>query len=277
VRIDADGRPGSEGRRRRARLGAVAALGAALAALLGGCGATPANDVGPPETPEDAASAAHAALEAAGTFAFEATYVRTRADALDQPEEYGSSEGAVDLDEDAGRMHLRLIDIADLRDPIELRWDAEALFANIGGEARSVTRADAREDAGLIGRFPDEPAGLVALLTLARDPEEIGHAAIGGRDTTGYRFAVDRRAAGQVGVPVELSRALDAGNPEVRLTLEAWLDAGGVARRLAYVVHLAALHDDADRVILPARIVRATYDLRDFGAPVEVSVPAPDE
>lgn len=268
--------------RATARVGRLAAA-AALVVLLAGCGAddAPDEEVGV-RSPEDAAAAAHEALEASETFGFTATYVRTRADAVDEPEEYASSEGAVDLIDDRGRIVLQLslegVDAPELTEPIELQWDAENLAAHGGEEVRSVARAEARETGGLVGRLPDEPAGLATLLTVAREPEEIGTETIDGRETTGYRFAVDRRAAGQAGVPAELSLALEQGNPGVRLVLEAWLDEAALPRRLAYVVELDPVtEEETGREVLPARTITATYDLADFGAPVEVFVPPPEE
>jgi hypothetical protein len=271
-------------RRATARVGRLAAA-AALALLLAACGGEDAPDeqIGI-RSPEDAAGAAHEALEASETFGFTATYVRTGADDTGEPEEYASSEGAVDLTDDRGRLVLQLIGVEEFDDPpevtepIELHWDAENLAAHGGEEVRSVPRAEARETGGLIGRIPDEPAGLATLLTVAREPEEIGSETVDGRETTRYRFAVDRRAAGQVGVPAELSLALAQGNPGVRLILEAWLDEAALPRRLAYVVEMDPLTDEeSGRELLPARTVTATYDLGDFGAPVEVVVPAPGE
>jgi hypothetical protein len=253
--------------------------------LLGGCGGDgePGAEGSPP-TAEHAASAASRALEEAGSFRFESTLVRERADAADEGEEYATSAGVVHPGDDRGEMEL-VLEIPELADaeaafgePIGLRWDEHTVEIRLGEETRRVERGDAREDGGLLGRFPDEPGGLVTLLTIARDAEEIGRETIGGRETTGYRFAVDRRAAGQAGVPVELSRALEEGQPDIRLALEAWLDADALPRRLAYVVDIdPVLDEESGRELLPARTIRGTYDLSDFGVAVDVSVRPPDE
>lgn len=274
----AGGRHG--GTRTAQALGRLRAAVAVALALAAGCGGEDQRSDPASRAPEPSAAAAEAsrALEEAGTFSFDSTYLRIRSDRPDEPEEYASSEGAVDLRDDRGRMDFRLeLEGLEGEEPVfaermMLEWDAERLAARIGGNARSATRDEARESYGLLGRLPDEPAGLVSLLEHVDGDERIGTADVGGEETTGYRFDVDEAAAGRVGVPAEVAPALEAGSEGMELTLEAWLGSDSLPRRLVYVLELEPLRGGDGRQVLPARTIRVIYDLSGFGEDVDVDL-----
>ena len=160
-----------------------------------------------------------------------------------------------------------LLDAEEFEEPVGLVWDADELRVELGGRERRMSRERAREDGGLLGRFPDEPPGLVELLSAAGEATGLGSGSVGDRETTGYRLPVELRAAGRAGVPVELSRAFAAGTGARSFALEVWLDEDSLPRRLAYVVQLDPVRARG-RLVLPDRTVRVTYELSAFGEPV---------
>jgi hypothetical protein len=213
--------------------------------------------------------AAARALRDAGSVRFAATYTRTRSDEPERPETYMTSEGAVDLTAERGWMRVSLaslLDAEEFEEPVGLVWDADQLVVELAGRERSMSRERARETGGLLGRLPDEPVGLVELLTTAGEPRGLGAGDAGARKN-GYRLPVDLRVAGAAGVPAELSRAFAAGTGARSFALELWLDEDSLPRRLAYVVELDEVRARG-RLILPDRTVRVEYELSAFGEPV---------
>ena len=141
--------------------GRGAALAAALA--LAGCSGS-GEDAAPRGSPGELLAGAADRLREESTFSFESEHVRTRADRPGEPETYAEVDGAIDLNRGRGRATVELdlgLPSAEsepgLDDPIALRWNRSTLEAEIGGAARRVSRSDARESGGLIGRLPDEP------------------------------------------------------------------------------------------------------------------------
>ncbi len=110
-----------------------------------------------------------------------------------------------------------------------------------------MTRDDARQNGGLIGRYPDEPEALVELLELGTDVRELGDDHVG--------FTVDARAASRAGAPT-------AGPVDTTLPMEVWVGDDGEPRRIAYRIEQAAT------AALPARTIVVTYELADLGDPV---------
>jgi hypothetical protein len=76
-----------------------------------------------------------------------------------------TTDGAVDLSADRGRMNVSLAEIGsdELEQPSEIAWKRNEFVVRIDDELRRRDREEARESGGLLGRMPDEPAGLVAL------------------------------------------------------------------------------------------------------------------
>jgi len=245
-----------------------------LLAALAGCGGDGGGSA--PALVSAAVREAPARARAEGTFAFEARYVRQ---VPNQPDEtYLTLEGAVDLRAGSGRMEADVSGLfeglpdggAELEEPVELTWTHTRLTAVVEGEEQSLPRARAREEAGLIGRLPDEPAALVALLGRAEEIRRVGDERVDGQSTVRFACSVDARRAGGTGVPAELAPAFEQALYGRRLPLEVWLDADGLPRRIEYLIRLKPLRGGG-RQILPARVVRGRYDLFDFGAPVDVS------
>jgi hypothetical protein len=249
------------------------AAAALLAALLAGCG----GEEGTSSAPELSAAAvreAPAHVRAAGTFAFEASYVRRVPDKAD--ERYLVLTGAVDVRSDGGRMEVDLSLFPplpgtghELDEPIGFSWTRGRVTARIGGKETSLARARARTNGGLIGRLPDEPLGVLGLLGHAEGMRRVGGERLDGVATTHFAGRVDPRRAGKGTVPAEFGLGLEQLLAEPRLPLEVWLDAEGLPRRIEYVFRLKPLENEGTPV-LPARSIRGVYDLSGFGDPVEV-------
>ena len=248
------------------------ALAACFLVLLAGCGGG-GESGSPPDVPAAAVREAPAKVRAEGTFAFAATYVRQ---VPGQPDEtYLTLTGAVDVRAASGRMEADLSALfeglgssEEFEEPIELSWTREQLTAVIEGEERSLPRAQAEENAGLIGRLPEEPAALVELLGRAEEIRRVGEERVDGQPTIRFACSVDARRAGAAGVPAEVAPAFAQALYGPRLPLEVWLDGDGLPRRIEYVIRLKPLTTGGKQV-LPARAVRTAYDLSDFGEPVE--------
>ena len=227
---------------------------AALAAVaLAGCAGSE-DEAGPAGSPKELLAQAADRLREQAMFSFESTYVRTRADRPDDEETFMEAGGAVDLEQGRGRAEVELdLGLPDsgsepgLDDPVTLRWNRSRFEAEVGGEARQLTRDDARENGGLIGRYPDEPEALVELLELAEDVRELGDDHVG--------FTVDARAASRAGAPV-------AGPIDTTLPMEAWIGDDGLPYRIAYRI------EQEPTAALPARTIVVTYELADIGEPV---------
>ena len=87
-------------------------------------------------------------LREQASFAFTSTYTRTRATHPDDPSQYGKAEGAIDHAAERGRVTVELdLGLPELGDPITLRWDADELEAELGGDARRMARDRARRKA----------------------------------------------------------------------------------------------------------------------------------
>lgn len=248
-----------------ARLISVALLALALA----GCGGTAAAPVG---EPAELLARAEERLREEGTFGFSFHYTRTRADRPDDPERYLEGDGAVDLGAGAGRMTIELdfgLPEEPFESPIELRWTPAKMSVVGDGQDYEMGRERARSNGGLIGRMPDEPAGLIDLLGKAADVRDEGSEKIDDVDVRRVSFVVDARAAGREGVPPELSLAAQQGGLGARLPLETWIDGEGLVRRIAYEVRLPEQRlRPSGRLILPKRTIRGVYDLSEFARPL---------
>jgi hypothetical protein len=245
-----------------------------LAALLAGCGGGGGDGGAEPELTAAAVREAPARVRAEGSFAYEASYVRRVPDEPEQ--EYLLLSGAVDARNGSGRMEADLSRLLEglestdeLAEPIALRWTPERLTAVVDGSEQSLRRADAREGAGLIGRLPDEPLGVLALLGQAEGMRRVGADRLDGVATIRFAGHVDPRLAGGGTVPAEFGLGLEQLLAEPRLPLDVWLDAGGLPRRIEYVFRLKPLEAE-DTPVLPARSITGVYELSDFGDPVEV-------
>lgn len=241
---------------------------ALLVLALAGCGGSE-TAAGPAGDPAELLERAPQLLREQETLAFSFHYTRTRADRADDGERYLEGEGALDLGADAGRMEVTLdLGLPDdpFDGPIELRWTRTRLTARVGGKSSQLEREHGRQSGGLVGRMPDEPAGLIGLLGRATEARDEGSETIDGVEVRRLSFVVDARAAGRARVPSELSLAAQEGGLGERLPLVAWVDGEGLVRRIAYEVRLPEQRQrPSGKLILPRRTIRGVYDLSDFG------------
>lgn len=236
----------------------VAAVAAALA--LAGCSGG-GEDAVPEGSPMEVLARAADRLREESTFSFESDHVRTRADRPSEPETYAEVDGAIDLARGRGRATVQF-DLGlpstesepGLDDPISLRWDRSTLEAEIGGAARRLSRGQARESGGLVGRLPDEPEALATLLELGTRARKLGDGRIG--------FEVDARKAGRSGAPAELAAAAAAGSLGAHLPMEVVIGGDGAPRGISYRI------EQEPTPALPARTIVVTYELADLGEPV---------
>jgi hypothetical protein len=245
-------------------------LAVVFVALLAGCAGGQSSSS--PELSAAAVREAPARVRAGRTFAFEATYTRQVRGKPD--ESYLTLAGVVDVQAGSGRMEADLSALlagpdssGAFEEPVELSWTREQLTALVEGEERSSPRAQAREDGGLLGRLPDEPAALVDLLGEAEQVRRVGDERVDGHATVRFSCSVDARRAGATGVPAELAPAFEQALYGPRLPLEVWLDGDGLPRRIEYLIRLKPVSSGGKQV-LPARAVRASFELSDFGADV---------
>ena len=182
-----------------------------------------------------------------------------------------TAEGAVDVVADAGQMRVDFSGLlagaggtpTPLDRPIDLEWTRTTLTARVKGEQRSIGRARARTDGGLLGRMPDEPGALVGLLRAARGVRELGEAEVAG--SPGRRYAMTIR--GPLGRRISAAAGIgsigrdDAVPPP---SLQVWIGEDGRPRRLAYVVDFPPFSGGGG-VRLPRRTVTGTYELDAFG------------
>lgn len=143
---------------------------------------------------------------------------------------------------------------------------------------------DGLADLDRLREFSGDPSRSLAMLQGAGDDvEAVGEEQVGSVTTTRYRFTVD------------LQRALAAASAEdrpflaqqlqafgvARLPTEVWLDDRGRLRRQTYRVDLTDARANVeaaggrDAPLPDAMVTTVEYD--DFGAPVEISLPAPEQ
>ena len=205
------------------------------------------------------------------TFAFE--YFRTRADRPGEPERYGSGDGALDLSAGRGRMRFEF-DLSLPSDtestvakPFELRWDRQWLEAEIDEKSKRMAREEARESAALVGRLPDEPEAMLALLEHATNARQVREETLDGNRFAVVEFDVSSETAGKLGAPAELIGAALARMLEERLPLEAWIGEDRLARRVVLTIDLESVSSGSKR-LLPARTISVIYDFTAYGEPV---------
>jgi hypothetical protein len=257
---------GSRGSRTGAAHVRLTATFVVLVALAGGCAGDESGDA--PTLPADPARAlaqSAANLRRAGTFTFEASFTRVKVTAPDDIEEYATAKGALDFGARAGRAELDLAELfpgqgSPLGGPARLRWAGKSLTIVLETDEQTVSRARARAGSGLIGRYPDEVEALDDLLASPLRPRLLEQE----DGTAHYAFAYDAKAAGRLGIPAELTAAFEQALYGPRLELEAWIEDDGLPHKLSYAIHLKPARAGFN-LNLPARTVRVTYELDDFG------------
>ena len=272
-----------------ARIRRAGAAGAVLV-VLAGCGGDRAAAPDAPASPaaaRDSIARAADRLRAEKTFSFEAEFNETKKK-TGKRERYMTLSGSVDLGAGEGRtvVDLSWLDkqLAELRSagadepaalfgkPIEVRWNERYAFGRVKGRWERATREQLR--GALLGRAAEEPAQLVSLLRLAEDAKAAGSERVDGAATTRVRFTVDARRAGGAGVPAELYRAFAAAQYGPKLDFEAWIDADGLPRRIAYWIEKGDVRaPTGGKVLIPAKTIRADYRLFGFGDDVDTAAP----
>jgi hypothetical protein len=86
-----------------------------------------------------------------------------------------------------------------------MHWEGDSLTISLLGQSRTVKRAVAQKDRGLVPRYPDE---LDALDDVLAKPLNVRLVDTDG-GATHYSFAYDAKAAGRLGIPAELSAAFE--------------------------------------------------------------------
>jgi hypothetical protein len=261
----------------------------ALLLALTACGGEEAATLAPPVDPAAALAAATERLREAGTLSFEAEFVETKQASPDEHTTYMTVEGALDLAAGEGRTVVDLTwlgrELEQLRKPgetadpaldalfgapVEVRWDESSAYVRVGDRWQRAPREQLRT--GILGTTAEELDNLIRLLPLAEDARIEGTAAVDGEPTTHVVFTVPARRAGAQRVPAELYGAYERALHGPQLRLEAWLDADGLPRRLAYSVSKDAVESEG-KVVIPAKSIRVTYDLAEFGEDVDSAPP----
>lgn len=150
-------------------------------------------------------------------------------------------EGRLDLDRGTGRITADLTAILPVLPPVRLSWNRWTV-KGLDGPGSSMTRAEARESAGLLYQLPDLVEALPAFARIGR-----GARADGPRR---WRFVVSAAVARKRGI---IGRAT---SPRL-WPAEAWADRRGRVRRIVLVVRLPAPASGA----LPAGSETFRFDL----------------
>jgi hypothetical protein len=261
-----------------------------FALCAAGCGGEEAAAAPPPPAdPAAALARASERLREVGTFAFAAAFVETKRATPDVHTEYMTLSGELDLAAGEGRTLVDMTwfgeELEKLRPPgaptdpgleaffgapVEIRWDEREAHVRAGDRWHRGSRAKLRT--GTLGTAAEEPANLIGLLPLAQNARAAGAEDVEGEPTTRVLFTVDARRAGKAYVPAELYGAFEQALHGPQLRLEAWLDADGLPRRLAYSVSKKEVRSKG-KLIIPAKTIRVTYTLSRFGDDVDTAAP----
>jgi hypothetical protein len=250
-----------------------------LLPLLAACGGTgpdvtrPAAAEQPAADPATVLAGVPAAARAAGTVSYESVTEGARDG--EPTEVQGRLSGVLDLATDAGTGDLHLPDLADLAAEAEaagegddtlcaladlsLSWTATDLTAVVAGERHTAPRGTG--DHGIIGRVPDEPAGLLDAVAAATDVVAAGEEDLDGVPTTRYTATVEPQAAVDAGLGTQGQLSI-AELPS--LPVEVWVDADGRPARIRYEAEVPSLQGST-------RTMTTTYDYRGWGEPVDVT------
>ncbi|MGH9154343.1 MAG: hypothetical protein ACRD1K_00460 [Acidimicrobiales bacterium] len=190
-------------------------------------------------------------------------------------------EGEFDFDGHRGRLVLTgggaseirflgsvvFVKLAQLSARPWLRLDVEELSARPGVDLESLRQLQRN----------DPTAVLNYLRGATDDVEEVGTETVRGDTTTRYSATLDLDKAAAKAEPEvrEDIRRIVRELGTSRLPTEAWIDEEGRLRRLRYTLDLADLADAGSRPI--GGKFTASFELFQFGRPVEVADPPADE
>ena len=254
-----------------------------LLPLLAACGQTaPGPDVAQPAEAAAAQPVADPAAvlagipeaaRAAGTVSYDSVTEGARDG--EPTEVQGRLSGALDLATDAGTGELQLPALADLAAEAEaagesddglsaladlsLSWTATDLTAVVDGERHTAPRGSG--DNGIVGRVPNEPAGLLDVVGAATDVVVAGQEEVDGVPTTRFTGTVDPQAAVDAGLGTQGQLSI-AELPS--LPVEVWVDGDGRPARIRFEADVPSLQGRT-------RTMTTTYDYRGWGEPVDVT------
>ena len=128
------------------------------------------------------------------------------------------------------------------------------------------------------GQANDPTQGLAFLRGVSGPVREVGHERVRGDDTTHYAVTVDlERAVAQA--PADQRAALQTLIDQVgvaTLPVDVWIDGDNRVRREHLAYDLSKMHLP-NQTTAPTGAIDATIELYDFGVPVVVNVPPPDQ
>ncbi len=261
------------------RFPSAAAATALACATLAGCGT--ADSFAPRAAAPDVRASdgeSHAAPDQLLPAAYEAATQARAADyrmrittrkGRSPAEDAGTATGRIDLPSGAGTMTVTIpfdtlmappgdakaesAELAGLSKPIELEWDRRSLVVRVaGGEPYRIARGRDDASVGLLGRFPDEPAGLLELLPAAADARTIRpHASDPANTAAHVRAAVRVDEFDRHRVPAQAPEAVASGQLGAALRIDVWVDRGNRPLRMSYTMGSA---------ISPDRTTTVTYD-----------------
>lgn len=231
----------------------------------------------------------------AGSAAFEmviAISIEGEAFELASTGAYDTGAQRMSMEMDMGAMLERLAAAEDeavpdgLDEPVQIVVDGttvylRAPFLDLLGDAGTWVSLSP-EDLGVaagglgLGAASYDPSKILeSLRGVTGEPEVVGTEEIRGVETTQYRAMLDLDKA-VAGMPIDQRDLIEAQLDQLgatRVAVDVWVDADGLARRLRVdtsgMLGAPGVGEDASAVL--------TIELFDYGEPVDIQVPSPDE
>lgn len=187
--------------------------------------------------------------------------------------------GAFDYGKGVGELTLTLPKEAGATKADEI-ITKDALYLQVGQLTKGkYLKVDLGQLSGVVGQLGggDPTASLDALQGVSSDVRKTGKEQVRGTDTTHYTGTIDLQRALAKVPPASRQRiqALLSSNGPTAVPFDAYLDDQGRLRRLVTRVEATAPANGAAPAAPLA--VTTTIDLYDFGTPVSVQVPSPDQ
>lgn len=192
--------------------------------------------------------------------------------AMTMPEVEGESLGTIDMVFDGTVVYMKFPPAlaAEFGDKPWLKMDVDEVMEESAGIDLSALQQGSGN--------PNEALGY--LRGAGSDTTEVGEETIRGMETTHYRTTIDRQAMleGAEGAAREEARKLaDAlGDQEIRA--DVWVDDEGRLRKMSYSVDPSKMELGEP---IPDELQGArfdyTFEFYDFGIPVNVEIPPPDQ
>jgi hypothetical protein len=191
--------------------------------------------------------------------------------------DFATQSGAMTLDATGFRVEERIVDgVAYVRMP-----------GMPGGGGDKWIRMDLESlgsDPSALSQSQTDPTQILSYLAgVADDVVDVGPAEVRGVEVTHYRATLDLgRALDAPDVPAATRERLQKLAPSLRdidMPVEVWIDADGRMRRMSMEMDLAEMlgGTDAGSGVPTGAAMHIEMELYDFGVPVDVEAPAPDE